>query len=346
MKVAAVFQIYLPYFLPRTSAWSEAPYLQDNFEVEGHLVNVHPRKTEERLFPALIDQELRDLKIKVEWDFAAPLDAPTDISLRDRCFDRLEAQVFGEVASREDCLKSDVAFAYRRLAISACNSFLYHCRLAGRDPEIEGLNWNYSFDDDRCYFTFPHSLVWFDAESKQLLRDDKGHPLWTAQPGSIRSPVRLPVELAALQQSFHVNRELNLPIALLVSAKQHLQVDHLHEGIINLATASEIASTRYIEGKRLSGSSKVNAVLKAKGLSFAQKHYHELTLQISGRSLQADDPVAFGHLENSYKTRNSVVHTGELSYRDSSGTKVSVTRSTANDFFRGCERAIDWIENL
>jgi hypothetical protein len=85
-------------------------------------------------------------------------------------------------------------------------------------------------------------------------------------------------------------------------------------------------------------------VLKAKGLSFAQKHYHRLTLEISGRSLQADDPVAFRHLENAYKTRNSVVHNGELSYRDPSGAKVLVTRSTANDFFRGCERAIDGSE--
>jgi hypothetical protein len=214
MKVVAVFQIYLPYFLPRSSAWSEAPYLQDNFEVEGHLVNVHPRKADERLFPALIDQQLRDLKIKVEWDSAIPIDAPNEISLRDRCFDRLEAQVFGEVDTYEDCLKSEVTFAYRRLALGACNSFLYHCRLAGRDPEIEGLDWHYSFDHDRCYFTFPHSLVWFDAETKQLLQDDRGHPLWTAQPGSIRTPVRLPVELTVLQQSFVLNREPNIPIAL------------------------------------------------------------------------------------------------------------------------------------
>lgn len=346
MKVVAIFQFYLPYFLPRTSAWSDAPYLQDTFEVEGHIVNVHPRKVEERLFPSDIDNELRDLKIKVEYDFAAPIDAPIEISLRDRCFDRLEAQVFGEVDGFEDCLKPEVTFAYRRLALSACNSFLYHCRLAGRDPEIEGLDWHYSFDDDRCYFTFPHSLVWFDAQTKQRLRDDKGHPLWTAQPGSMRTPIRLPVELSALQQSFLVNREPNLPIALLVSAKKHLQSDHLHEGIVNLASACEIAFTRYIEGKGLTGSARVTAVLNSRGLSFAKKRYHKATLQISRRSLQADNPVAFDHLENAYKTRNSVVHGGELSYKDPSGIKVLVKRSTANDFYLGCERAIDWIENL
>lgn len=346
MKVVAVFQIYLPYFLPRTPAWSEAPYLQDNFKVEGHLVNVHPRKAEERLFPTPIDQRLRDLKIEVEWDSTTPVDAPTEILLRDRCFDRLEAQVFGEVASRDDCLKSEITFSYRRIALGACNSFLYHCRLAGRDPEIEGLNWHYSFDHDRCYFTFPHSLAWFDAENKQLLRDDRGNALWTAQPGSIRTPVRLPLELAELQQSFVLNRKPNLPIALLVSAKKHIQEDHLQEAIINLASASEIASTRYVERKGLGGHPRVNAAMNAKGLSFAQKHYHKLTTEISKRSLQADDPVVFDHLENTYRTRNSVVHTGELSYRNSSGIKVLVERPTAIEFFRSCERAIDWIENL
>jgi hypothetical protein len=220
-----------------------------------------PERLKKRLFPTVIDQELRDLRIRVEWDSALPTDAPTEIALRDRCFDRLEAQVFGEVASHKDCLKAEVTFAYRRLALSACNSFLYHCRLAGRDPDIQGLDWHYSFDHDRCYFTFPHSLVWFDVETKQVVRDDQGHPLWTAQPGYLRTPVRLPVELNALQQSFVLNKEPNIPVALLVSAKQHLQSDHLHEGIINLASASEIACTRYVEGKSLRGSSKVKAVL-------------------------------------------------------------------------------------
>jgi hypothetical protein len=58
MKVAAVFQIYLPYYLPRTSEWSEGKYLQFHFDVEGHLVNIHPRKVDEKLFPEGIDEQL------------------------------------------------------------------------------------------------------------------------------------------------------------------------------------------------------------------------------------------------------------------------------------------------
>lgn len=55
MKVAALFQIYLPYFLPRTPEWSEARNFQFQFDVEGHLVNIHPRRA-----PALIRSQGAD----------------------------------------------------------------------------------------------------------------------------------------------------------------------------------------------------------------------------------------------------------------------------------------------
>lgn len=348
MKVVALFQIYLPYYLPRTPEWSEAPYLQNQFDVEGHLVNVHPRRADEELFPSPIDEQLAGLKIKVESEFVMPVDAPTEIAVRDRCFDRIEAQVYGEVASRDDCKSSELAFAYRRRAISACNAFLYHCRVAGRDPEILGLSWQYNFDHDRCFFPFPHSLVWFDAESKKPLRDDEGHVVGTAVSGSIRSPVRVPVELDAVQQSLSLSHQPNLPLGLLVSAKERLMADHLHEGVIGLASACEMAATRYVERKGRQGDAQVRKIIAARQKhSFAERHFHLVTFHIDRRSLKTDDTAAFELLEKAYRTRNSLAHIGELAYKDSlSGAAVMVTRSMANDFFRGCERAVEWIGNL
>src|SRR5215210_3270816 len=137
MKVVALFQIYLPYFLPRTPKWSEDENFQFQFEVEGHLVNVHPRRADEKLFPSPIDVQLSQAKIELETlftepDIIVPIDVPTEISVRDRCFDRIEVQVYGEVASREECAQGDVTWQYRRCAISACNKFLYICRLVAR----------------------------------------------------------------------------------------------------------------------------------------------------------------------------------------------------------------------
>lgn len=347
MKVIAVIQIYLPYFLPRTPEWSEDPYYQHYFSVEGQLVYVHPRKADERLFPSPIDEQLAEGKIKIESGFIIPIDVPAEFSLRDRCLDRIEAQVYGEVTTQDECLKAEVNFAYRRLALGACHKFLYHCRVAAGDPDIGGLVWHYSFDHDRCFLTFPHSLIWFDADTKEPLRDEKGHVLGVAQGGSVRLPVRAPVELSEVQRSLSSSDHPSLTAALLVSAKERIMLDQLGEGVVNLASACEIATTQYIDRKGMGGSADVKNILRAKKQSFAERRFHHLTFHIDGKSLKTEDPDAFDVIEKTYRARNSVAHSGVLSYKDpSSGNVIVVTRSSTINFFRGCERAIYWIESL
>jgi hypothetical protein len=276
-----------------------------------------------------------------------PVDAPTEISVRDRCFDRIEAQVYGEVASRDECAKGEVTWQYRRCAISACNKFLHLCRMVTRDPDITGLTWYYSFDHDRCYFEPPHSLIWFDAETKEVLVDDRGRELWAALGGSIRSPVRLPVDFDLVTQSFS-RAEQDLSAELLVSARERLIAERLQEGVINLASACEIAATRYVERKGMRGDSQVKAILKPRPHhSFAERHFHLVTSHMDGRSLKTDDPDAFNLLEKAYLTRNKLAHSGELAYRDpASQATVAVTRAMTIDFFKGCERAVEWINKL
>lgn len=346
MKVLALFQIYLPYFLPRTDEWSAMPYYQHFFDVEGQRVNVHPRKAHEELFPNPIDKELASLKIQIQSDFIVPSDAPSSIVLRERCFDRIEAQVLGEVVDKGVCLQPEVTFAYRRSAIGACNKFLHHCRVVGRDGEISGLIWHYSFDHDRCYFSFPHTLIWFDAETKEVLSDVDGKPFWVAQPGAIRSPARIPIDLSAINASLSANQEPKLPIALLVSAKEKLMLDQLQEGIVCLASACEIASTQFIHRKGLTDDPAVDRILRQRK-SFAEKRYDAITKFAVGRSLKYENPSAFALLKNAYNTRNSIVHNGELKYYDNTcSQEIPVTRSMGNNYFRGCETAIDWIEAL
>jgi hypothetical protein len=346
MKVLALFQIYLPYFLPRTPDWSAAPFFQHFFDIEGQRVNVHPRKADEQLFPNPIDKELAKLEVPIHSDFIVPSDAPRAIALRDRCFDRIEAQVLGEVVNKDLCRQPEVTFAYRRSAISACNKFLYHCRVVGRDAEIGGLSWHYSFDHDRCYFSYPHTLIWFDAETKEILTDIGGKPFWTAQSGSLRSPARVPIDFSVVNASLSANQEPKLYTALLVSAKEKLMLDQRHEGVVGLASACEVASTQFIQRKGLSSDPVVTQLLR-EHKSFAKKRYDDITHFAVGRSLKAENPAVFTLLENAYKTRNSAVHDGQLKYYDSTlSQEVLVTRSMANAFFRACETAIDWIDAL
>ena len=222
------------------------------------------------------------------------------------------------------------------------SQFLYHCRVAGRDGEIGGLIWHYSFDHDRCYFSYPHTLIWFDAETKEVLRDVDGRPLWTAQSGSIRSPARVPIDFSVVNASLSA-KEPKLSVALLVSAKEKLMLEQLQEGVVCLASACEVASTQFIQRKGLSSDPAVNRILRRR-MSFAHKRFDEITHFAVGRSLKTENPSVFTLLENAYKTRN---HNGELKYYDSTlSQEIFVQRSMANDFFRRCETAIDWIEAL
>lgn len=346
MKVVALVQIYLPYFLPRTPEWSAGRYFQLLYDVEGHHVRVHPRKADEPLFPNPIDEQLAQAKYTIEPAFIVPADAPTELAVRDRCFDRVEAQVYGEVKSRDECLSPELAFAYRRLALGACNKFLYRCRVLGRDPDITGLTWYYSFDNGMCHFTHPHTLTWFNVESGEVLRDQQGREMWTAA-GSIRSPVRLPVDFDLITSSSKAGVEPDVTEGLLVSAKELLAADQLREGVINLASACEIASTRYIDRKSMSRDPQVEAIVAAKKKSFAERRLHLVTLHIDGRSLKVEDADAFSLAENAYRTRNSLAHTGVPAYKDpASGRMIAVMRSVANEFLSGCERAVDWLNKL
>lgn len=255
--------------------------------------------------------------------------------------------MYGDVEAANDCLSSDLAAEYRKLAISGCDRFLYLCRLASRDPDITGLAWYYDFENDRCHFAPPHTIVWFDAETKEPLRDSQGSDLWGVSGGSVRSPIRVPLDYQKLTDMFDSGDEKYLPLRLLVSAKERLIADQQHEGIVNLASACEIASTQYAERKGMAGDKQVKNILNERNQSFAERRFHHLTLHIDNRSLKTDDPGAFDLLEQAYKTRNSLAHSGELSYKDrASGNLITVTRSMANSFFRACERAVDWVENL
>jgi len=346
VKVVALFQVYLPFFLPRTPEWSEAEYLQFEFETEGHLVKIHPRKQDEPLFPRPVDEKVSNLDLDIDSDFIMPVDAPSKIRVRDRCFDRVEAQVYGEVSSKEECEKEEVIREYLRAALTGCNDFLYHCRVAGRDPDITTVTWYYSFEDRAYYLSHPFSLMWYGEDDRQPLKNDKGELMEQGGGGSVRSPGRKPIDLTLLEQTLRKRVSPNLPESLLVSAKERLMSDQLREGIIDIASACEIAATQYIDRKGMSGDAQVERIVAdRRGHSFAERHYHLVPSYIETRSLQTEDPAAYDLLEKAYRTRNSLAHAGELTYKDS-GNVIVVTRPMVNDFFRAGERAVEWINAL
>ncbi len=121
MRAIAVFQFYFPYVLPRAPDWPEAPI---SFTFPGWTVSVLPRGLNEELFPQDIDKTLSTMSLSL-----ARVTAPTSavsITVRDRCHDRVEVQVHGEVGSPEDVTRADTQAGFMGVAILACNAFLEH----------------------------------------------------------------------------------------------------------------------------------------------------------------------------------------------------------------------------
>lgn len=281
----------------------------------------------------------------MESDHIVPAGAPTEINIRDLCYDRLEVHVYGEVASRDECMTPEAVWRFLGPAATGCNEFLYSCRVAGRDPAIRGVFWHRSFDERSNYFSNPYTVTWYDDADGQPLRDDKGE-LMHAATASVRSPERKPVALTSVEQSLRLGVKPKLTASLLVNAQERLTADQLREAVIDLGSACEIAATQYVERKGMSGDRQVKELQRPrKDRSFAFRHYHLVTMHIDRRSLKADDAAAFDLLEKAYKTWNKLAHAGELAYEEA-GRIVPVTRPTANEFFEGCKRAVEWIEKL
>ena len=348
MKIAVLFQIYLPYILPRTPDWYAAPYLQLMFKIGGHDVSVHPRRPDEQLFPNKLDQALAG-EVLTHPPLAPPVsDSPTSVAVKDLCYDRLEVVVFGELASADDVLKEEVRWEYIHAAAQASNQFLAHCRVAARDADIRGVEFHFSFSQKAYFLIPPYSFVWCSEKDGQLeavLTDSSGARLEGYSCGSVAIPHRRPVSIAEVSASLTAGREPDLPTSLLVSAQGHIETEGLREGVIALASACEVAGEEYLRRKGAVGDRQIARILKGND-SFAAKRFHLIPMHVQGRSLQTDDAATFDLIEKMYKTRNTLAHEGQLAYRGPGRVLVPVERPLVNEFWRACEKALDWVAAL
>jgi hypothetical protein len=347
MKVVVFFQFYLPYILPRTNDWFEGGHRLVEFTHNNHKVVVHPRKPDEALFLNEIDQELSLQTMTVDPPDIPVKDMPTSVSVKDLCYDRIEVLVFGEINSVDDVHQEEIRREYLISACQGCNQFLFHCSVVARDPDITGLVWYFNFEDRTYYFERPYTVIWCREENGEpvaRLRDSQGE-LLEGRSWAIASPKRRPVSIDAVAQSLSQSRQPNLPLSLVVQAKNLIAVDRLHEGIIDLGSALEIASKQYVYRKGKDTDPQANIIVRTRA-SFAERRYHRLTSYIDNRSLKIEDINTFDLVEKIYRTRNNLAHDGELAYTERSGAIIPVDYILAHRFWDACERAVDWLASL
>jgi hypothetical protein len=231
MKAIVVFQFYFPYVLPRADDW---PSGHIGFQFPEHTVKLHPRNPEEELFPHEIDKTLSKMSLSL-----ARVSLPTgltSLTVRERCHDRIEVRVHGEIDSPSDAKREDIQEKFRDIAVRACNVFLNHCRVAARSPFVIGVERNYRIKDGRFYILTPHTITWFSGEDGSFLPAYEGDVNGAACSGARRSPESGATSFAALQQSLQAGEHPNLPLSLIVDAEEYLRTQRLREAIISLGT--------------------------------------------------------------------------------------------------------------
>ncbi len=339
MKAIAVFQFYFPYVLPRAEDW---PTEHIRFEFSNNMVDLRPRRVDEELFPHEIDKTLSTMALTLS-RVSLPTGL-TSLTVRERCHDRIEVRLHGELELPSDAKRDDIQEKFRDLAVNACNIFLNHCRVAARSPFVVGVERHYRIEDSRYYLLTPHTITWFNGDDGSFLPAYAGDVNAAASSGAVRSPESGSVSFALLQQSLRAGEHPSLPRSLIVDAEEHLRTQRLREAIISLGTACEVASNEYLIRTGRESEPQVGRILSRRE-SFAEKRYHLLTDYLSGRSFKNEDLPSFEFVEKTYRTRNSLAHKGRLCF-DDAGTVIEVDQRLATHFLAASEAAINWVGGI
>jgi len=339
MKVAARFQFYFPYVLPRGQDWESNGIA---VRIKSLEVKVRVRNLTEDLFPNEIDKTLSTMTAAL-----SRLSLPTSTvtrSMRDLCCDRVECLVIGDVASLAEVQAQDLQSDYRHSAIRACNVFLDHCRVCSRSTVVSGVEVHYRVQDRKYYVITPHSTSWFEPNSGVGLPVYPGDANSVASSGAIPSPERQTASMFSIKASLARNEYPDLGIGLLLDARERLITLRLREAVISLATALEIASDQYIARSALD-SKIVKEILRNRFLSFADKRFDATPNLLSNRSLKREDSPTFADVESTYRIRNGVAHTGRLFDRQG-GTELPVDAARVTELLIAVERAIEWLNSF
>lgn len=339
MKVLAIVKFYFAHQLPRAPDW-------DGTRIE--IVNgrsraiVAPRGSQEALFPDDIDRTLQSVSFEM-----SPVGGEGRLKLgMHGALDRISIYVIRELPDLDPSHTKLLDDEFVTDAIDACNHFLELCRAEGRVPFLESVRLDITKEGGKFVLT-PHTVSWFDADTNARLpfypTPDGVNVNARLSPGAMRSPVRDAVPMSQILASARAGKS-PLVNSLLADAHEWLVTLRVREAVVALGSACEIASHAYVARKGIAEDANIKKILHSKQ-SFAVKRFDAVPLHVQGRSLKAEKPTVFADLERAYRTRNSVVHAGALSY-DDQGRPQSVDQRRAFEFLRSCIEAVDWLNSL
>ncbi len=342
MKIIAVMQFYLDAELPRDPTWAAWPGF--TLVASKFTAVVSPWDPfAQDLFPNEIDVSLASMSLEL-----VPLQfrgGKLTKTVAGTVVDRIQVALQWEEPTAPDSPPLiDLSLAQGR-AVDAANVLIEHLRSSARAAWVPRIRRAWRPEDGNFYILTPWTAAVFDADTRAPLPVFAGGAVAISSPGAMRAPGTGAVLLADLEKSIRLGANPALHNALLIDAETAVQSLAIREAILSMASACEVAAHAYIGAKAGTGAKAYEESLKRPSTSFAGKFYERATEHFSTRSLLKDDPSAFSLLEEMYRERNSLIHSGHLTER-LADLELRERQRTVYAYLSAAGRAVDWITTL
>lgn len=304
---------------------------------------VSPRATNAPLYPEDIDKTLSSLTLNIDVFTDGDITSNSH-KVSERIFDRLQVIILKDEQDLSTLQSPKAQEIYNNQAIRAGNVFLDHCRIITGYPFISRIEQSYNSNSGLFGLVTPHTVTWFNSENNDRLPVYEGGVNGHCSSGELRAPVTGNISMRSVEESLQSSPDPDICKLLIVDAKEYLATLRIREALVAIASACEIASTRYIDKASDKDRSKVDTI-ESKRNTFAEKRFHLIPSEVSGRSLQLEDKATYLDIKNAYKARNKVAHEGRA-YFMADGTEVLVDVIMCYAFINSAKKGIDWINAL
>ncbi|WP_327290134.1 hypothetical protein [Streptomyces sp. NBC_01198] len=341
MRIAAMMQYYFDAQLPRDPSWASWGGL--NLQAPAFSAEVSPwNPSTQPLFPNDIDNSLAGTSLSI-----VPLGmhrGAISRTIADTVIDRIQVVLRWEQdLAPSDTPSIDFDLTQER-GVNAANVLVEHLRSAGRAAWMPRVRRAWRPEDGRFYLLSPWTVTVLDADTQTGLPVFAGANAQLSS-GAVRSPGTGSIPVSGLEASLQGGTEPPLHNVLLVDAETAVQSLALREAILAMASASETAAHTYIATHVGDRTKRYEQGLASVGGSFAEKYYERAPTDLSSRSLRSDDPSAFSMLEEMYRERNALMHSGRTTVRLATLDSRERQR-TVYGFLGAAGRAVDWISAL
>lgn len=119
----------------------------------------------------------------------------------------------------------------------------------------------------------------------------------------------------------------------------------LREATLLIASACEARANAFGEEQSIISKNDVKQIDKRSGLSFAEKYYRDLPDAVCSRSLLTEKPAEFALIDEAYRERNKLMHTGKFSTAFGQRDELSQFKR-ATEWIAAARVATSWLDSL